>query len=420
MSLSVASEVAQNGRRQFCLLLAGLCASPALVWGRSSGNGVAFYSSTGPVLTRYHVDAQTMNLRPGASVTLPAPIQYAWPHPTRRLLYVAYSDRAGSSSGTVHGVATLRIDAHGDLRPLASPLMLRSRPIHITVDPAGEWLLVAFNAPSAVEVYPLDAEGRPGAMVVQPETIDAGVYAHQVRVAPSNAVVLPTRGNDATATTAEEPGAIKVFDFADGQLRNERSIAPNGGRGFGPRHVDFHPQRPWMYVSVERGNGLQAYDLRDGVLADAPMFSTTTLESPGPGRPGQVAGAIHVARDGRHVYLANRADATVEFEGQKVFAGGENSIAVFRIDATTGEPVRIQNASTGSFHVRTFALHPEGRMLVAASVAPMLVREDGQVRNSPAALTVFRIQRDGTLEVVRKIDVDTAAGTQFWCGMVAY
>ena len=39
----------------------------------------------------------------------------------------------------------------------------------------------------------------------------------------------------------EEPGALKVFDYADGVLSNEVSVAPNGGYGFGPRHLDFHP-----------------------------------------------------------------------------------------------------------------------------------------------------------------------------------
>ena len=57
----------------------------------------------------------------------------------------------------------------------------------------------------------------------------------------------------------------------------------------------------------------------------------------------------------------------MEFEGKKVFAGGENSIAVFSINQSTGEPTLIQNIDGRGTTLRTFALDPSGRMLVAAS-----------------------------------------------------
>jgi len=54
----------------------------------------------------------------------------------------------------------------------------------------------------------------------------------------------------------EEPGALKVFYYEGSKLTNEASVAPNGGYGFGPRHLDFHPTKPWVYVSLERQNRL--------------------------------------------------------------------------------------------------------------------------------------------------------------------
>lgn len=425
------------GRREFCVLLAGVIVLPAAGTraaeatlapapfghggvGRSRDR-VALYASTGPLLTRYRVDRNALTLRRAESVTLPAAVQYAWPHPTRSLLYVVYSDRAGADQGTVHGVATLRIDDRGHLHRAGPLRALPSRPIHVTVDGTGTWLLVAYNSPSTVTVHPIDADGVPGAAIVQDRPVDAGVFAHQVRVMPSDrTVVVSARGNDATPNAPEDPGALTVFRLVDGQLVARRSVAPDGGVGFGPRHVDFHRRAPWMYVSDERANELHAFALRRDEPAPIPTWSVRTLEDRGPSAPGQAAGGIHVARNGRHVYLANRADATTERDGEQVFAEGENSIAVFRIDRRTGRPVRVQNAPTRSFHVRTFALHPAGRMLVAASVAPMLVRDHRRVREVPARLTVFRIRPDGRLDLARTYDVDTSAGTQFWAGLVAY
>jgi hypothetical protein len=56
--------------------------------------------------------------------------------------------------------------------------------------------------------------------------------------------------------------------------------------------------------------------------------------------------------------------------------------------------------------------------MVAASIKPLAVREGEEVRTVPAALTVFRVAADGTLEFVRKYDVDAAGRTQYWMGIV--
>ena len=55
-----------------------------------------------------------------ATVTLPAGVQYAWPHASRRYLYVATSSSASGygAAGTEHHVSAFRIDpASGALTP---------------------------------------------------------------------------------------------------------------------------------------------------------------------------------------------------------------------------------------------------------------------------------------------------------------
>jgi 6-phosphogluconolactonase len=208
-----------------------------------------------------------------------------------------------------------------------------------------------------------------------------------------------------------------VFDFADGRLTNRQSVAPGGGIGFGPRHIDFSRDGRFVYASLERENALYTFGLKDGMLTADPLFKTTTLAEPGNVRPGQAAGPIHVSADGRFVYVSNRSDGTTDYKGQKVWVGGENSIAVFSLDPDTGEPKHVQSADPHSFHVRTFSLDPAAPVLVTAAVLPLAVRDGDQVRTTPAALTVFRVT-DGTLAEVRKYDVDTAKGALFWCAIL--
>ena len=187
---------------------------------------------------------------------------------------------------------------------------------------------------------------------------------------------------------------------------------------FGPRHLDFHPTQPWVYVSIESQNKLYVYRREQAAgLSRQPIFVKETLSNPkSPFR--QSAGTIHVHPNGRFVYQANRASSTVDFEGRTVFAGGENSIAVFSINQSTGEPTLIQNIDGHGIQLRTFAMDPSAGMMVGASMQPLPVRDGGTVKMLSAGLTLFRIGNDGRLVFVRKYDVDVGNKTQFWSGMV--
>jgi 6-phosphogluconolactonase (cycloisomerase 2 family) len=299
--------------------------------------------------------------------------------------------------------------------------MLPSRPIHTSVDMAGEYLLTAYNDPSSLVVHRINKDGTLGERVEQPHPLDTGIYAHQILATPDNRqVILVTRGNNAPADHPMNPGSIKTFSFENGVLTSLAAIQPGDGMQFGPRHLDFHPTQPWVYVSNESQNKLYVYK-RDSAtgLSREPLFVKETLSDPAP-KIAQRAGAIHVHPNGRFVYLTNRAFWLTDFEGRQVFAGGENSVAVFAIDQTTGEPTLIQTADGHANYLRTFGIDASGRILVTASVWPMPMREGTDITTLPAAIGVFRIGGDGKLAFARNYDIDaTANKQQFWAGMVA-
>jgi 6-phosphogluconolactonase len=380
-----------------------------------------YYASIGPELTLYDIDVEGAALAKRGAVMLPANIQYVWPHPSGSYLYAVSSNGGpGGLVGDTHRANALIVDpATGALRLHGAAVALPSRPIHASVDASGAFLLTAYNSPSHVTVHRLNADGTIGAEVAQPQRLDTGIYAHQILAAPGNATaLLVTRGNDAKPDKPEDPGAIKTFGFANGVLTNLASIAPGNGLGFGPRHLDFHPTRPWVFVSIERQNKLCFYTLDAGTgLSRTPIFVTDTLANPQP-EVRQAAGAIHVHPSGRFVYVTNRASDLVESNGTKVVVNGENNIAVFAIDQATGEPTLIQNADGNAYELRTFGIEPSGRLLVAASIKPVLVRGSDGIKTVPARLGVFHVGADGRLTLQRQYDVDTGAATQFWSGMV--
>jgi 6-phosphogluconolactonase (cycloisomerase 2 family) len=142
-------------RRTFSALLASAVAAPRVSFAQAKVNS-AFYSGVGGQLTHYEVDFGAATLAKLASVTLPGGLQYAWPHPSRRYLYVATSS-GGVGIAPVpgyppdqHFLLAFHVAPDGGLSGHGAPIRLRQRPIHLSVDNAGQHVLVAYNFPSNV------------------------------------------------------------------------------------------------------------------------------------------------------------------------------------------------------------------------------------------------------------------------------
>jgi 6-phosphogluconolactonase (cycloisomerase 2 family) len=380
-------------------------------------SNVALYAGVGEELITFDVDIERATLARRSSTMLPGFVQEAWASPRSFFLYVAWSNGGSSYAGSgveprgeSHGVTAFRIEPGGVLRQQGLPATLRSRPIHITGDAPGRHLLVAYNDPSGVSVHTISPDGSVGTEVPQRASLDAGIYGHQVRVLPSNrAAVLVTRGNEPTASTREDPGALKVFHYDAGVLSGEISIAPPNGLGFRARHLDFHPTRPWIFLTLEAQNRLQVYRRSDDGLEATPLYSKSTLSGGGGVMQGQTASTVHVHPSGRFAYVGNRGAPT----------GGLNDIAVFQIDQSTGEPALIQNVDTHGFTPRTFALDPSGRVLVVGNQNSVSIREGDSTRTVPANLAVFRVADDGRLAFVQRYDVAVGRKPLWWMGIVA-
>jgi 6-phosphogluconolactonase len=421
-------------RRTVSAMLAGTVAAPHLAFAKGAKTQSAFYSGVGNELTHYEVDFAGAELARRGSIKMPGGIQYAWPHPSKKFLYVTSSTGGpGFNPGSgfppnQHNLAAFRIGPTGELTQHGDMITLKWRPIHSSVDIAGEYVLVAYNFPSGISVHKIKGDGTIGDEVSQPDNLDKGIYFHQVRATPGNkSILVVARGNNPEAAKPEDPGSLHVYGFKKGVLSNMRKIAPNGGYGFGPRHLDIHAAKSLVYVSIERQNQLIAYKLTgEGDLVPEPLFTKSTLADPAHKFPVQSAGPIHIHPNGKFVYLGNRSGVTAaavpgveDVEGKKVFSGGESNIAVFALDPKTGEPNAIQHADIHAAHPRTFSCDTGGKLLVAGSLAPTAVREGGKVVVIPAGLSVFRIGADGKLDYVRKHDLDVGAYTQWWSGMVA-
>lgn len=368
----------------------------------------------------YEVDVDACVLTPlGQLATLPANAQYACATSSPRRLYVASSDGGPGRQGSVHYLTSFEIDERTpSLRRSGDDIALRQRPIHISTDADSAHVLVAYNEPSTITVHRLLRDGGVGAEVGQPSDLDAGIYAHEVRVTSSNrTAIVVARGNDPRGGKAEEPGALKVFTYADGVLHHRDSVSPSRGVGFGPRNIAVAPDHRWIYVSLERQNKLAAFTFDGTTVAAEPSFVCATLEDSRSRGPIQLAGAVRVHPSGRFVYLANRASGTADFHGRAVFAGGENTVVVFGLDGVTGEPCRIQSIDAGGISPRTFSIDPHGRLLIVGNSRSMAVRDGAGVAMRWANLSVFAIAANGLLEHRQTYEIEDSGEQLFWSGL---
>ena len=179
----------------------------------------------------------------------------------------------------------------------------------------------------------------------------------------------------------------------------------NRGFGFQVRHLDFHPTRPWGTSRSSGRTELQMPEGRRWHVERRGVVFEGHAHDPAHVHPGQTTSSIHVHPNGRFVYLGNRSAGTTK---DGVFAGGENSIAVFQINQTiTGEPDAHPERRHPGIHPthlrpRRFGTRARRR---ESGLASSGARDGNSVTTAPGGLTVFTIQScDGKLEFVKKHD----------------
>jgi 6-phosphogluconolactonase len=269
-------------------------------------------------------------------------------HPSGRFLYAVgeVSSFEGAKTGAVSAFA---IDAKtGDLNLLNQHPSEGTGPCHLVVDRPGRNVLVANYGGGTVAVLPIGEDGR-----LKPAS---SVRAHEGSG--------PTKGRqekphahgislDAAERFAFSPdlGADRVFvyrfDAAKGSLEPHGSAALDPGAG--PRHLAFHPDGKHLYVVNELLSTVTAfaYDAEKGALAPLQTVSALPAGFSGTSWAAEVA----VSPDGRFVYASNR---------------GDDSLAVFRVDASTGRLSPAGRAPVGGKNPRHFTIDPTGRFILAA------------------------------------------------------
>lgn len=262
-----------------------------------------------------------------------------------RVLYSAHGDGEAASA--------FRIDApSGRLSALNRQSTGGMNGVSLAVDPTNRYLVLANYSSGTVAVLPINADGTlaklsdlvslsgtPGPHRSQ----QTSSHPHDVAFDPQGRfIVVPDKGLDAVF--------VYTLDTARGKLvpADPPSVATRPGAG--PRHVDFHPGKPYAYVLNELDSTITTYRLDPDRGGLGPLQVITTLPPAFTGH--STTSEIEVAASGRIVYASNR---------------GHDSLAIFAVDEATGVLTSVGWEPTQGKTPRFFAIYPTGNLLYAAN-----------------------------------------------------
>jgi 6-phosphogluconolactonase len=266
-------------------------------------------------------------------------------HPGGKFLYAA------NEAGKASAVSAFAVDAKsGKLTLLNQIPSLGEDPCYLSFDKSGKYVLVANYSSGTIAVFPILADGRlgehtalvkdQGATGPNKERQEAP-HAHWIETSPDNRYAL-------VADLGLDEVLVYKFDAPSGTLAPNEPAFARLKAGSGPRHAVFYSNGKFVFAVSELSSTATsfAYDAKKGTLKETGAAST--LPAGFSGRNDVAEAAVHP--NGKFLYVSNR---------------GNDSIAIFSVDAAKGTLTPAGGIPTGGKEPRHFAIDPSGKYLLA-------------------------------------------------------
>lgn len=216
-------------------------------------------------------------------------------------------------------------------------------PCYISTDKEGRYAMVANYGSGTVALYPIGENGalEEATSVIQHSGSEP--HAHMIVPTPDNKFIY---AND----LGIDQVLIYELDTTNNQLvATHRNATTQAGAG--PRHLAFHPQEAWVYVLGELNGTIEAFhrDAATGTLH--PIQTISTMVEGDTSRAHSAD--IHITPSGEFLYATNRGEV--------------NNIAMYRVDAKTGQLALLGHQSTQGKTPRNFVIDPSGNFLLVAN-----------------------------------------------------
>ncbi len=214
-----------------------------------------------------------------------------------------------------------------------------------------KWAVVANYSGGSLSALPIQADGSlaPAAQVIQHYGRGADsmrqekAHVHSAFFTPGDHFILSADlGMDKIMIYHFNANAMQPLSDAKDSFV---SVLP----GSGPRHLAFHPAKPYVYAIEELSGTVEVYSYSNDRLTHKQRISSNPADFKG----NKGSADIHVSPNGRFLYASNRGDA--------------NTIAIYAIDTATGKlQIKGFQPVLGK-HPRNFIIDPAGHFLLVAN-----------------------------------------------------
>lgn len=244
-------------------------------------------------------------------------------------------------------------------------------PCFVTVSERNE-VLVANYSSGSVSLLQLEKNGSLSDLKFTEQHTGKGTTDRQESPHAHSAYFLPGSKNKVVSA---DLGSNQLWfsELNDGTLTVTDTLAMAPGAG--PRHLAFHPKKPWIYVLNELNNSISLVKKNGNKYNVDQSFSML----PDGFNEYSKAADIHLSPDGKFLYASNR---------------GHDSIVIYRI-SEDGNLKRIGFEPTGGKEPRNFSLSPDGNFVIVAN------------QNSNNLVCFQRNEITGKLSLISEIQAPT-------------
>ncbi|KAH8547518.1 Lactonase, 7-bladed beta-propeller-domain-containing protein [Umbelopsis sp. PMI_123] len=305
-------------------------------------------------------------------------------HPNNQYLY------AGNELNNTYSAFQVLKD--GSLKFINKQNSLGTAPAHVGVHPSGKFVLGTSYDAGTFYTYPIQQNGAignankefkdpavNGASLVSLQGHDTP-HAHQLIAAVNQTQLLGfdlgidrinvfTLGSDGSLTLSTEQPFINI----------------NGGAG--PRHGVFSKDGKFLYMVTEEGNFVTVfkYDASLGTFTYVQNIDTL----PNSFSNVSYGGEIRISPNGKNIYATNRVPGTVQ-----------GSIAVYKINTTTGKLSLIQIIGSAGEYPRGLNIDPEGKFVYSGN------------QNSNT-IGVYKVDTEGKLHLTATVNQPSPVDFEF-------
>lgn len=248
-------------------------------------------------------------------------------------------------------------------------------PVHIILDKTGKNVIISHYSSGSLTVLPVNKDGSLGSVSQAIRYTGSGPHRNQKGPHVHSSMLSENGKKLLVADLGTDH--INVYDYDSGKpqpIITESIVTETTSPGDGPRHMEFSPDRKFLYVIQELSAFVRVYNYDNGKLTFVQAINMMPADF-----AKNSAADIHLSSDGNFLYASNR--------------GGANNIVQYAVNKSDGK-LTFVNKFDVSKAPRGFTIDPSGNYLLSA----------GQEGNS---INIFKIDKtNGKLVLTdNKIDI---------------